>query len=672
MDHATLDPTEEAASTEVWRRAFASVGALVTAALLIALVIMVASSNRDRDAASERERHSYDVMMLTRGVDSSLARAEAALGRFVISGDRRVGTLYYNEWVLTGRQLDQLEKLVSDSPTQQRLVNELNRLYALRGTELAPAATNANYRRGWPALSAFNKAGEAVTVPAISRLLQKIQANERQLLGERSAETQRYVNRSNFLAAMLSITGLALVLVAIALGWLSVQAVAQRRKARYAAEAEADRAIMLEQAVTERTGELRDANARLQEEMAERAVAEAALLQVRKMEAVGQLTGGIAHDFNNMLAVVIAGLDLARRRLANQDEVARHIDNAMEGANRAAALTRRLLSFARSEPLLPEGVDPGRLLSGMSDLFDRTLGERISVETRGLEGLWPVWVDPHQLENAILNLAVNARDAIEADGHLLIAAANVVLAEGEIGEATAGDYVAIHVTDDGAGMSRAVLDRVFEPFFTTKPVGKGTGLGLSQIFGFVRQSRGEVAIASTEGEGTTVSLYLPRFVRDAVAASATASTEPSEPITPAAAAGQAVLVVEDDPRVLGATISGLEELGYAPIACDSGEKALGLLAQRPDIRLVISDVVMPGMTGPELIRQVSRLYPDTGILFVTGFVGDAGDAGDLAGYELLRKPFTIGALERAVAHALGPAAPPLSEPRPGRRAAAAG
>jgi CheY-like chemotaxis protein len=392
------------------------------------------------------------------------------------------------------------------------------------------------------------------------------------------------------------------------------------------------------------------------------------------MEAVGQLTGGIAHDFNNMLAVVVGGLELARRALSRAPaEAPRHIDNALEGANRAAALTRRLLIFARAEPLMPKGVDPGALIDGMSDLLDRTLGERIAVETRLDEDTWQIWCDPHQLENAILNLAVNARDAMDGEGQMTIATRNVTLRAGEIRAAAAGDHVRISVTDSGCGMTADVLEHAFEPFFTTKPVGKGTGLGLSQIFGFARQSNGEIDITTEAGVGTTVALYLPRFhpapddadARPAAPpdsippASASPDSAPpdsalSESAAPARAGKTTILVVEDDARVCAATVDALNELGYRPLVSAGGEDAIALLARHPEIRLILTDVVMPGMTGPELVAHVAPLYPDIAILYVTGYVGDAGDPA-MSGHELLRKPFTVGALGAAVAQALGKA-----------------
>jgi signal transduction histidine kinase len=422
-----------------------------------------------------------------------------------------------------------------------------------------------------------------------------------------------------------------IVLGAMALGWMAVQALSERAAARAEAAIERERVDDLEAAVAAATEELR--------------VQEARLRQVQKMEAVGQLTGGIAHDFNNMLAVVLGGLELAQRNLAdNPDQVKRHIDNAMEGANRAATLTRRLLAFSRAEPLLPEAIEAGPLIGGMSNLLDRTLGDSITVDTRDAGIGWAIWVDRHQLENAILNLAVNARDAMEGRGTLTIATGGKHLTPGEIGECAGGDYVTIAVSDTGCGMAPDVLERVFEPFFTTKPVGKGTGLGLSQIFGFVRQSEGEVGIDSTPDTGTTVTIYLPRRLSDAVADPAQADADVAEtpPLT-----GLDILVVEDDPRVLAATMGAIEELGHHPIGCGDPLQAPDLLAAHEAIDLIVSDVLMPGQTGPEMIAALAPLYPHIAVLFVTGFAGEvAGDA--FHGHAVLRKPFTMAALERTI------------------------
>jgi CheY-like chemotaxis protein len=326
----------------------------------------------------------------------------------------------------------------------------------------------------------------------------------------------------------------------------------------------------------------------------------------------------------------------------------------MEGATRAAALTRRLLAFARAEPLLPEAVAPAELLENMLELIDRAIGERITVHTDFAPRIWHVWADPTQFENAVLNLAVNARDAMDGRGHLSLLVDNVTLAEAETADLPAGDYVRIRVTDTGSGIAPEHLDRVFEPFFTTKDVGKGTGLGLSQIFAFARQSGGDVAIASTLGKGTAVSIFLPRSVAAAEAASGQIAPRVRH-AEPAARGGRgaAVLVVEDDPRVSRSTVAALEELGYRPYPCASGKEALAILKREHHLALVITDVMMPEMTGTELAAEVKRRRPDMRILFVTGYVGEAGDAGDLAGHAVLRKPFTVNALASSVEAALG-------------------
>ncbi|WP_380875169.1 hypothetical protein ACFB49_03620 [Sphingomonas sp. DBB INV C78] len=652
MGNDGIDAVDDGSRQGAWRRWLATATALAAGALLIGLVFLVASSNRQRDAALVRERHSYEVVIVSRALDAALARSEAALGRFVVSSDKQTGALYYDEWRRAGRLLYRLQELTRDDPHQAALGAELQRLYELRGRELAAPASQSNYRKGWEAVGLFYQAGQAVSLSRINEILTEISGRERAVLRQRSALAAQSAERSNYLAALLSGLGLLLVLAAVGLGWATVGAFAEQRLARRDARVEAERAETLEQAVAERTRELREANESLRLEGVERAAAEAQLRQVQKMEAVGQLTGGIAHDFNNMLAVVVGGLDLARRRLTHEaNEVGRHLDNAMEGATRAAALTKRLLAFARAEPLLPEGLDPAKLISGMSELLDRALGERIRVRLHSEAIGWHVWCDPSQFENAILNLAVNARDAMAGEGELTIETSNVMLAAGQVGEAPAGEYVCIAVTDTGAGMTPEVRERAFEPFFTTKPVGKGTGLGLSQIFGFVRQSEGDIAIRSAPGEGTTVSLYLPRHIKQGVTGEVLTRTM-SPAVAPADARGATVLVVEDDARVRTATVGALVEIGYAPIPSASGEEALAILAARDDIRLVISDVVMPGMTGPELADEIERRHPGLGVLFVTGFVGEAGDTARMSGRDLLRKPFTISALEAAVATAL--------------------
>ncbi|HMC91572.1 MAG TPA: ATP-binding protein [Allosphingosinicella sp.] len=638
----------EAASSGSWRGALASAGALVAAVLLAALLTMVSASNSARDRALASERHSYDVMLLTRTVDGTIARAESALSRYVMDEEPVTGTIYYNEWVLAGQQIEQLRRLVADTPGQRARVEELQRLYAVRAKQLAPAAAAAAQGKGSGGIPLYYQAGMDPSGQEVRGKLNDIAASERSDLRERMEATRRTSDRADQLTIWFGWLAVLIGLGAVLVGFLAFRAMRERIEALREADSEAGRAQRLDQAVRARTQELTEANERLKAEATEREAAEAQLRQVQKMEAVGQLTGGIAHDFNNMLAVVVGGLDLARRKLRGpRREVEFHLDNALEGATRAAALTRRLLAFARAEALLPVAVEPAGLVQSMLDLIDRAIGERIAVRTRFAEDAWPVKVDTNGLENALLNLAVNARDAIDGDGEIAIAIENASLASHQIGELPAGDYVRISVSDDGAGMSPEVKERVFEPFFTTKPVGKGTGLGLSQIFGFARQSGGDVAIDSEVGRGTTVTIYLPRTDGVAPAAEAPAAAQEEEETRAAT-----ILVVEDDPRVSRSTVAALEELGHRPLPCAGGREALDILAREPSVELVITDVMMPEMTGPELVREVSALYPWIGILFVTGYVGESGDAGELAGHDMLRKPFTVSALAQAVGAAL--------------------
>lgn len=633
-----------------WRGGGAAAGALIAALVLLGMVFLVAVSNKARDEALDGERHAYDVSLVTRSLDASISRSEAALGRFVL--DEKVdksGNIYYSQWRLAGSQLFQLGKLLRDEPSQQDRLLRLNRLYRLRGEEFALAARATVTKRGVGGTSYYYAAAKSNTGPALRKVLSDIAQGERSVLAQRMRTTRFFAARADRLTDYLSWLGLIVGVMAIFLGAIAVQALRLNAIARREAETEAERSLVLERAVADRTRELSDANIALKAEAVERHAAEAQLRQVQKMEAVGQLTGGIAHDFNNMLAVVVGGIDLARRRLDGpRREVMIHLTNAMEGATRAAALTRRLLSFARSEPLLPERVESAELVGGMGELLDRTLGERVVVRTVLDKAAWPVFVDSHQLENAIVNLAVNGRDAMDGEGQLTITTANEVMSANAVGDIQAGDYLRISVSDTGSGMTQEVMDRAFEPFFTTKEVGKGTGLGLSQIFGFAHQSGGEVGIESAPGKGTTVSIYLPRT--SAAATNVRMHPSAQRPEADVTVPGARILLVEDDPRVRTATVGALEDLGYEPIACSGGAEAMRLFVGE-DFDLVISDVVMPEMNGPELVRELRARRPDIAVLFVTGFVGD-GDSDDLVGHELLRKPFTVTALATAVADAL--------------------
>jgi CheY-like chemotaxis protein len=370
------------------------------------------------------------------------------------------------------------------------------------------------------------------------------------------------------------------------------------------------------------------------------------------MEAVGQLTGGVAHDFNNLLTIVMGGLDMIGRALPNltpsaaSARIARGKDIALEGVRRAAALTSRLLAFSRQQPLAPTVLDANRLVGGICDLLRRAVGEAISLETVLAAGLWRTEVDANQLENAILNLALNARDAMPNGGRLTIETSNCYLdrayTAGLPEPVDAGQYVMIAVADNGSGMDRATIERAFDPFFTTKPVGKGTGLGLSQVYGFVRQSAGHVKIYSEAGHGTAVKLYLRRSAgkddgRDAEALVARATR---------AIGVERVLVVEDDDALRTYAVEILRELGYQAMEANNGAAALAIL-DRNEVDLLFTDVVMPdGMNGRQLADEAIRRRPGLKVLFTTGYTRNAiVHHGRLdPGVHMIGKPYTFDEL----------------------------
>lgn len=388
-------------------------------------------------------------------------------------------------------------------------------------------------------------------------------------------------------------------------------------------------------------------------QLSSRQRAEQQLAQLQKMEAVGQLTGGIAHDFNNMLAVIISGLGLAQRRLSRGDaDVATYISGAIEGANKAAAMTQRLLAFSRQQPLAPEAIDSNRLVFSLTDLLTRSIGETVRLETVLGAGLWKARVDPNQLEAIIVNLAVNGRDAMENGGRLTIETANVHVDDAYAAEVDMqpGQYVMIAVSDTGTGMSPEVLAKAFEPFFTTKPVGKGTGLGLSQVYGFVRQSGGHVAAYSEVGLGTSIKLYLPRHYGEETPAAVVTRRSADLNARP----GETVLIVEDEVRVRAMSIAALQELGYRVIEAKSGSEALDAIRNMPEISLLFTDIVMPGMTGRQLVDAAAKLRPTLKVLYTTGYTRNAVVHNGVLdpGTNFLPKPFSLDQLGAKVREVL--------------------
>lgn len=392
---------------------------------------------------------------------------------------------------------------------------------------------------------------------------------------------------------------------------------------------------------------------RVSEEIRDRLAAEEALRQAQKMEAIGQLTGGIAHDFNNLLTVILGGLDSIRREIDQGPErldlarVSRMQTMAFKGAERAATLTSRLLAFARRQPLAPAAVDLNKLVAGVNDMLQRTLGETIALEVVSSAGLWRAHADPAELESALMNLAINARDAMPEGGKLTIETANIFLDEEYVSALVepvpAGQYVMLAVSDTGQGMDRETVDRVFEPFFTTKAPGKGTGLGLSQVYGFVRQSDGHIRIYSEPGEGTVVKVYLPRLrVRHATT---------SESVDRLSSGGsETILVVEDHGALREYSAGVLRELGYDVLEASDGEAALAILTKQSKVDLLFTDVVLPGLNGRQVADEAKKIVPGLKILFTTGYTRNAivhnGRLDD--GVSLLTKPFTYAAIASKV------------------------
>ncbi|WP_244478968.1 ATP-binding protein [Methylobacterium sp. Leaf106] len=456
-------------------------------------------------------------------------------------------------------------------------------------------------------------------------------------------------------------------LIGAALATAALQLQARTREREVAELALRDLNLALEDRVAARTQELDDANRALIGEMQSRETAEAHLRQLQKMEAVGQLTGGIAHDFNNMLAIVIGSLNLIRKRMARgENDIERFIDVATDGANRAASLTQRLLAFSRQQPLAPEPIDANKLVSGMSEILRRTLGGGVELETVLAGGLWRTHADVSQLENAILNLAVNARDAMPefnvGSGRLTIETANAHLDEAyaRTVEISPGQYVLVAVTDSGTGMSPEVLAKVFDPFFTTKPVGKGTGLGLSQVYGFVRQSKGHARIYSEPGQGTSVKLYLPRFYGEGEAAGSPRDVHLLA-APPLGDRREIVLVVEDEEALRLLSVEALRELGYSVRHAESSAAALLVLDAQPDIALLFTDIVMPDMNGRRLAEEAIRRRPELKVLYTTGFTRNAVVHNGVLdpGTHFLPKPFTLQQLASKVRDVLDHAPEPL-------------
>ncbi len=406
----------------------------------------------------------------------------------------------------------------------------------------------------------------------------------------------------------------------------------------------------LEARVQDRTGELAAANRQLLAQIEERERVESTLRQMQRLEAIGQLTSGVAHDFNNLLTVVLGNIAFLEKELAEaglDGKLAQRLSHMRMAAERGAKLTNQLLSFSRRQRLEPRSLDINACVISMRELLHSTMGGSIHIETKLAGDVWPALVDPTQLELAILNLAINARDAMEGAGRLTIQTSNVRLGPAlHPEEPSQGDYVMVSVTDTGPGMSEEVRAKALEPFFTTKGIGKGSGLGLSQVLGFAKQSGGGIRLETRLGEGASIFIYLPR-------AEAQAQPRPQQRALARAGAyrGSSILLVDDDDAVRDVTAAMLQEFGYTVLQAGSGGAALEIIEREPGIDLIILDYAMPGMSGAELARQVVVKRPALPILFVTGFADRAGLAG-VSEAHIVSKPFVDDELHQKVQNAL--------------------
>lgn len=632
------DPVQRDARWRFWVTAILWAG---LAGTIAGLVLLLARANSDYNQSLAWQTRSVEVITLTKSVDAAVARGEAALARFAVGLDRQDGQIYGQQFGFARQYLTNLQRLVRDNPDQTRRVAALDAAVQGRYGALYDAALSANYRQEVAAISKFYAAAQNQRNNRIEDLLAAVINAERKLLSERSARAERDRVDLNMVILYFSLIGAFAAVGGMTAAGMLLRARSERRTAELDSRSENERAMLLERAVAERTRELAAANQALRHEIEERAATEAQLRQAQKMEAVGQLTGGIAHDFNNMLAVVVGGIELAQRWLTDApDKAARHLASALDGAGRASDLTRRLLAFARAEPARPEILALDGVIQGFADLISRTIGDRIALTFDLGCGASGVRIDRQQFENALLNLAVNARDAMEGRGRLeIITAPHICLGTGDI-------QLRMTVRDGGCGMTPEIIDRLFDPFFTTKAAGRGTGLGMSQVFAFVRSAGGEITVDSVVGTGSTITLALPMAIRDIVDLPAKA---PAPAIAAhGVAANLAILVVEDDPRVLTATIDAVTELGHRPVACADPREAAALMELSGPFDLILSDVLMPELTGPEMVAGLAVHWPHVPVLFVTGFAGEASELPSFGDHPVLRKPYTLTALEQAI------------------------
>ncbi len=600
-----------------------SLVALITAlAFMVGSMVAVAGLYRTQSQDRDRARQTIATQLALAQVLSLLQDAETGQRGFLLTGNDAYLQPFTEATTALGRNMSSLGALLSVSTEQSQIFGELQSLTRQKLSELQRTILLKKQGRDSEALAVVTRNQGKELMDRARTIIGQLQDNQSALL----QTTDQAVDRERLLTEI----GIALALVLVI---IVLKDATRQYSAALAANAE-----------------LKAAHTRTLEEARRRELAEEHLRQSQKMEAIGQLTGGVAHDFNNMLAVIIGSLNLLKTRLNRGDtDVGRFIGGALEAASRAANLTHRLLAFSRQQPLAPSVIDANRFVTGISELIRSTLGGDIRTETVLAGGLWRTHADSTQLENAILNLAVNARDAMPDGGKLTIETANASLDDAysaRHADVPAGQYVMISVTDTGHGMSPEVAAKAFDPYFTTKGICKGTGLGLSQVMGFVKQSAGHIKIYSEVGNGTAIKIYLPRHFGD----EGDLSTVASGPGETNDFAKARVLIVEDEDRMRAFVEEAFLEMGFEVVSASNGLTGLRLLDSHQDISLLFTDVVMPDMNGRRLAEEAQRRKPSLRVIFTTGFSRNAVIHNGVLDKDVnfIAKPFTFEQLSAKV------------------------
>jgi signal transduction histidine kinase/CheY-like chemotaxis protein len=592
------------------------------AAMIVAVAFWLGARNKNDD---EWVLHSLAVRDQLTQVRTLVQAAETGQRGFVITGRDSYLAPYDNAVARLPGTLDTVDKLVGDDGPQRDAIAALRLIIKDKLEELRTTIDDIKAGHRDAALAIVNSDTGFHLMQQINARLAAMQAEEDQLLTARQTSAAR--------SAVLLQAGVAVAFLLICLFGVLVARFARHSFGALAAARD----------------QLMASNSRLLDQIRQREDVEGQLRQSQKMQAIGQLTGGIAHDFNNMLGVIIGAHDLMARRIGKGDfGIQRFLDAASNATERAAVLTRRLLAFARQQPLAPQPIDANKMIGSMSDLLHSTLGEQIAIETVTAGGLWMTHADMQQLESAIINIAINARDAMPDGGKLTIETANAHLDEAYCRanpEAEPGQFVMIALTDTGSGMAPEIAARVFDPFFTTKPAGKGTGLGMSQVYGFVKQSRGHIKIYTELGAGTTVKIYLPRLVGDVK----DVQRAVAEPIR-TGERDEIILVVEDDALMRRLACEALHELGYTVFDSENAANALSILDREVNVKLLFTDVVMPDVNGKKLADEALRRRPGLKVLFTTGYTANAVAHGGVLdpGVQFISKPFTLDQLAAKV------------------------